>query len=368
VTDPASGPDRGPHSGPDSGPDRRLSRLGFLTIGLFDPDDPAPGHEATLQVIELGERLGFDSAWVRHRHLQHGISSPVALLGAATQRTSRIELGTAVTPLGWENPLRLAEDLATLDVLSGGRLNPGVSVGPPMGWEGVREALYPDTADVEDFGYERVLRLLRMLRGEPVTDVSGTRGIEVFSDRVQPHSPGLAARTWYGGASLRSAQWAGEQGLNFLTSSVVKAEDNGPGTGPADFAEIQRAHVRAFRSAHPAGERARVSQGLVVVPTDSATADQRRRYEDYARSRLDRTRTPQGPARMLFSPDLVGTSAELAERLHAHAGFREVEEVAFALPFSFEHEDHVQILTDLATRLGPALGWSPAGSGRVRPA
>src|SRR3712207_3747361 len=90
-----------------------LEKLGFLTIGLFDPDDPRPGHETTLGIIELGEQLGFDSAWVRHRHLQHGISSPVAVLAAATQRTQRIELGTAVIPLGWENPLRLAEDLAT---------------------------------------------------------------------------------------------------------------------------------------------------------------------------------------------------------------------------------------------------------------
>nr|WP_239522792.1 LLM class flavin-dependent oxidoreductase [Geodermatophilus normandii] len=107
-----------------------LERLGFLTIGLFDPADPAGGHETTLRTVELGERLGFDSAWLRHRHLQYGISSPVAVLAALTQRASRIELGTAVTPLGWENPLRLAEDLATVDVLSGGRLNPGVSVGP----------------------------------------------------------------------------------------------------------------------------------------------------------------------------------------------------------------------------------------------
>ncbi|HRK47063.1 MAG TPA: LLM class flavin-dependent oxidoreductase, partial [Nocardioides sp.] len=89
-----------------------LRKLGFLTIGLFDPADPGPGHETTLQIIELGERLGFDSAWVRHRHLQFGISSPVAVLAAASQRTSRIELGTAVIPLGWENPLRPAEDLA----------------------------------------------------------------------------------------------------------------------------------------------------------------------------------------------------------------------------------------------------------------
>src|SRR5689334_18824546 len=132
-----------------------LRKLGFLTIGLFDEADPARGHESTLEVIELGERLGFDSAWVRHRHLQFGISSPVAVLAAASQRTSRIELGTAVIPLGWENPLRLAEGLATVDVLSGGRLNPGVSVGPPMHWDRVKEALYPDPADAEDFSYER---------------------------------------------------------------------------------------------------------------------------------------------------------------------------------------------------------------------
>src|ERR1041385_1882372 len=128
---------------------RPLRKLGFLTIGLFDEADPRPGHESTLEIIELGERLGFDSAWLRHRHLPYGISSRVAVLPAASQRTSRIELGTAVIPLGWENPLRLAEDLATVDLLSGGRLNPGVSVGPPMHWGQIREALYPDTGAPE---------------------------------------------------------------------------------------------------------------------------------------------------------------------------------------------------------------------------
>lgn len=62
----------------------------------------------------------------------------------------------------------------------------------------------------------------------------------------------------------------------------------------------------------------------------------------------------------MFAPDIVGTSAEIAERLHAHVAFREVDEVAFALPFTFDHEDYVQILTDMATRLGPALGWQPS--------
>ncbi|XUL93445.1 LLM class flavin-dependent oxidoreductase [Streptomyces galilaeus] len=336
---------------------RPLRKLGFLTIGLFDEADPRRGHESTLEIIELGERLGFDSAWLRHRHLQYGISSPVAIMAAASQRTSRIELGTAVIPLGWENPLRLAEDLATVDILSGGRINPGVSVGPPMHYDQVREALYPDTADVEDFSYERVRRLVAFVRGEPATDFSGVEGFEVFSDRVQPHSPGLGRRLWYGGGSASSAKWAGEHGMNFLTSSVVKAE--GP-DGSRDFAEIQLSHIRAFRAHHPDGEAARVSQGLVVVPTDSASPEQRAKYEEFARRRTPRTTSPQGPARLMFAPDIVGTSEEIAELLGAHAAFREIDEVAFALPFTFEHEDYVQILTDMATKLGPALGWKPA--------
>ncbi|WP_328551865.1 LLM class flavin-dependent oxidoreductase [Streptomyces sp. NBC_00358] len=335
-------------------PSRPLRKLGFLTIGLFDEDEPGRGHESTLGVIELGERLGFDSAWLRHRHLQYGISSPVAVLAAASQRTHRIELGTAVIPVGWENPLRLAEDLATVDVLAGGRLNPGVSVGPPLHYERVKHALYPDTGESEDFGYARLERLLDFVRGNPATDFSGTEGFEVFSDRVQPHSPGLGRRMWYGGGSLRSARWAGEHGMNFLTSSVVKAEES------EDFAEVQLSHVRAFRAHHPDGDRARVSQGLVVIPTDSASPEQRARYEEYAKNRLPRTTAPQGPARLMFAPDLVGSSDHIAEQLYAHAAFREIDEVAFALPFTFAHEDYVQILTDIATKLGPALGWRPA--------
>jgi alkanesulfonate monooxygenase SsuD/methylene tetrahydromethanopterin reductase-like flavin-dependent oxidoreductase (luciferase family) len=142
--------------------------------------------------------------------------------------------------------------------------------------------------------------------------------------------------------------------MNFLTSSVVKAEES------EDFAEIQLSHIRTFRAHHPDGERARVSQGLVVIPTDTATAEQEATYRAYAEKRLPRTAAPQGPARMLFSPDFVGSAQQIAERLDAHAAFREIDEVAFALPFSFEHADYVQILTDIATRLGPALGWQPA--------
>jgi alkanesulfonate monooxygenase SsuD/methylene tetrahydromethanopterin reductase-like flavin-dependent oxidoreductase (luciferase family) len=214
-----------------------LRKLGFLTIGRFDEADPRPGHEQTLSMIERAEALGFDSVWLRHRHLQPGISSPIAILAAATQRTSRIALGTAVIPLGLENPLRLAED--------------------------------------------RVQRLLECLRGDPVSDFEGTVGIEQFSRRVQPHSPGLASRVWYGGG-LSSAIWAGQQGINYLTSSVVSIE----GTESRDFATIQAEYIDAFRAHHPQPETARVSHGLVVIPTDSASRAQIEKYRAYAATRF----------------------------------------------------------------------------------
>ncbi|WP_319450151.1 MULTISPECIES: LLM class flavin-dependent oxidoreductase [unclassified Mycobacterium] len=332
-----------------------LRKLGFLTIGRFDAANPAPGMEETLEVITRAEALGFDSVWLRCRHLQPGISSPVAIMAAATQRTSRIELGTAVIPLGLENPLRLAEDLATVDILSGGRINPGVSVGTPMLYDHYKTALYPETHAMEDFSKDRVLRLLRCLRGEPVSDFAGTVGIEQFTDHVQPQSPGLADRVWYGGG-LSSAIWAGQQGINYLTSSVVGTE----GTEARDFATIQGEQIDAFRAHHPDPARARVSQGLVVIPTDSATDEQIRRYREYAASRFERTKSPQGPRGMLFSPDFVGTSDELADLLHEHAGFQRADEVAFALPFTFAADDYRQLISDMAEHLGPRLGWQPA--------
>ncbi|NHW46884.1 LLM class flavin-dependent oxidoreductase [Paenarthrobacter sp. MSM-2-10-13] len=334
-----------------------LSKLGFLTIGLFDPTDPAAGHRSTLEIIELGEQLGFDSAWLRHRHLQFGISSPVAVMAAASQRTSRIELGTAVTPLGWENPLRLAEDLATVDLLAGGRINPGLSVGEPMNYHTVKHELYPDSSESEDFSYARVDRFARLVAGEKVRDFSGKQGVvEEYSNRVEPHSPGLRSRLWYGAGSMKSAVWAGANGFNLLSSSVIFPDkDQEP-----DFARVQQSQIRAYREAAAAsGNTARASQGLVVIPTDSASAAQQEKYQRYVDQRTPRTSAPQGPKGMLFAKDLIGSSDEIAAQLYAHEGFQEVDEVAFALPFSFDHEDYVQILSDIAGKLGPALGWNP---------
>lgn len=335
---------------------RPLRSLGFLTIGLFDRDNPRAGHEATMAIIERAEALGFDSAWLRDRHLQYGISSPVAVLAALTQRTSKIRLGTAVIPLGFENPLRLAEDLATVDILSGGRLEPGFSVGPPRRFEEIRSALYPHTADHEDFGRERLERLRGFIAGEPASAFSGTAGIEVFSERIEPHAAGLAQRLWYGAASHDSTIWAAENKFHLLTSSVIQAGATN------DFDTEQAAQIELYRAHHPDGERARVSQGLVVIPTDSATRAQRARYRAYAEARAGRVGTPHGPRGLLFAPDIVGTSQEIAETLASNRAFAQIDEVAFALPFDFDTEDYVQILEDTAGTLGPLLGWSPAAS------
>ena len=135
--------------------------------------------------------------------------------------------------------------------------------------------------------------------------------------------------------------------MNFLTSSVVKAEES------EDFAEIQRAQVRRFREHHPdgaggprlAGARRRADRQRLERPAGEVRAVRRGAAGPH--------RHATGSARLLFAPDLVGTSEQIAERLYAHAGFREVDEVAFALPFSFEHDDYVQILTDIATQARP---------------
>lgn len=341
-------------------PDTPLKKLSFLTIVPFDRENPAPGIEHGLRLFELAESLGFDGGWIRTRHMQYGVSSPVAFLAAASQRTTRLELGTAVIPTGWENPLRLAEDLATVDLMSGGRLQPGLSVGPPIHYERVRDALYGPLADDQDFTHARVEKLLSLLRGETDTDVSGKEGVvEEYSNRVEPHSAGLASRVLYGSASRRSATWAGSQGIGLLQSNITGAE------GTTDFAEAQLEQIRAYRAALPEGVPSRVALGHVVLPTDSATAEQRAKYEEYVGRRTPRTTEPQvfgGGRRMLVKRDRLGTAEEIVAELYEDIAFREIDEFFIELPFSFAYADTEQLLHDLATNVGPRLGWTPATS------
>ena len=173
----------------------RFSHVGFLVPGNFTEDDPLTGLEQTLDLITAAEALGYDSAWVRQRHLERGISSAATFLAAASQRTRRIGLGTAVIPLGYENPFRLAEDLATVDVLSRGRLHVGVSANPPQFGALLGDLLHDGDPAAVDYGHGRAERLARALRSQPLSDrplAGNAAGAQV--PRLQPVARGLTER------------------------------------------------------------------------------------------------------------------------------------------------------------------------------
>lgn len=146
----------------------RIRHLAFLTPGSYPPGNPRSGLEDTLSLIAFGEQLGYDGAWVRHRHLEPGISSAAVFLAAASQHTKRIELGSAVIQLGYETPFRLAEDLSLLDALCAGRLQAGVSAGLPPHGALLGPLLFDADPATIDFSHNRVLRLLEALRGGPI--------------------------------------------------------------------------------------------------------------------------------------------------------------------------------------------------------
>jgi alkanesulfonate monooxygenase SsuD/methylene tetrahydromethanopterin reductase-like flavin-dependent oxidoreductase (luciferase family) len=336
-----------------------IHHVGFLSPGNYRDDDPHAGLERTLQLFELGEKLGYDSAWVRQRHLEPGISSASVFLAAATQRTHSIELGTAVIPIGYESPYRLAEDLSTVDVLSRGRLNVGLSAGLPPHAELLGPLVFDEGWRDYDFSHARVTRLADNLRGayigksDTFIDIPGGR----IRPRLQPYAKGLVERLWYGGGSLRSAGWAARNGFNLLLSNVTSGEDTD------DFLEAQSRQLKLYLET---ASRPRTALGRVIVPFDSADARTRRRYTDYAASRHARTLQPNGPRRTLFAKDLVGTSEQILEALFADPFVSQVRELRLELPYEFERHEYEQILFDFIERIAPQLGWTSPAQPRDR--
>jgi alkanesulfonate monooxygenase SsuD/methylene tetrahydromethanopterin reductase-like flavin-dependent oxidoreductase (luciferase family) len=339
-----------------------IRHIAFLTPGNYDDADPRAGLEETLALFEHGEALGFDSAWVRQRHLEPGVSSAATFLAAASQRTSRIGLGTAAIQMDYENPFRLAEDLSLVDVLSGGRLNVGLSAGPPPFGKLLGERFFDADPAAYDFSHARVARLANNLDGDWLGDadsrISSAAG--EHRPRLRPHAPGLRQRLWYGGGSLRSARWAAENGFHLLIGNLNTGEDTD------DFFVVQSRHIEAFRS-HWRGEgEPKIAVGRVIVPLDSADTATRQRYRDYAESRHERTLAPQGERRTLFTPDLVGTAAEIVERLQADPILPLVDMLRLELPYNFAIADYRQIIGDFVRLVAPALGWRGTALGEVR--
>lgn len=333
----------------------RIDTLAFLTPGNYLDDDPYTGLEDTLRLFEFGERLGFDGAWIRQRHLEHGVGSAAVFLAAAAQRTSRVELGAAVIPIGYESPFRLAEDLSLADVLSQGRLQPGFSAGTPPHADLIGDLVFDGDWRNFDLSYGRVARLLENLRGDYLGDadtVIHSPG-NTQRPRLQPHSPGLADRVWYGGGSIRSVHWTAENGLNLLSGNVVF------GDASDDFTTSQLTLIADYRRLIDPARPARVAVGRVIVPFDSADHATRERYRAYAASRHDRTLGPQGERRILFAPDIVGTAEQILEQLRADPVLAQTSELRLELPYEFHREDYEQILHDTVHLIAPELGWKP---------
>ena len=166
-----------------------MKRIGFLSFGHWTPSPHSQtrsASDALLQSIDLAvaaEELGADGAYFRVHHFANQLSSPFPLLAAVGARTSRIEIGTAVIDMRYENPLYMAEDAGAADLISGGRLQLGISRGSPeQVIDGFRYFGYvpAEGTDAADMAREHTRVFLDLLRGR------GIRRAEPAADVPQP--------------------------------------------------------------------------------------------------------------------------------------------------------------------------------------
>jgi alkanesulfonate monooxygenase SsuD/methylene tetrahydromethanopterin reductase-like flavin-dependent oxidoreductase (luciferase family) len=328
-----------------------IGRAGFLA-GNYPEHDPATGLAEVLDLVEFGEQAGYQVAGVRQRHVERGISSALPFLAAASQRTLRIRLETDVVPLGYETPFRLAEDFATVDALSRGRVNVGVSTSAPHA-DLLADLARPDAASTTD-PYELIERFLTALEGNVLgEDVATPYGTQ--SPRVQPHVEGLRSRVWLGGGSERSVRWTARRGLKLLLGNLAD------GDGHDSFESAQRAHIDLYYQEF-AGSGAAVGVERVILPLDSTTDEQRAHYTGYAAARDERTQAAVGPRGTRFGRDLIGTGEQIAERLAADPAFDGLTELRVALPYAFTSDEYRQVLGDIVEHVLPHLGWVAASA------
>jgi alkanesulfonate monooxygenase SsuD/methylene tetrahydromethanopterin reductase-like flavin-dependent oxidoreductase (luciferase family) len=207
-----------------------VKRIGFLSFGHWQN---APGsqtltaRDALTQTIELAvaaEELGIDGAYVRVHHFARQLASPFPLLSAIAARTSRIEMGTAVIDMRYENPLYMAEEAAATDLISNGRLQLGVSRGSPEpALRGSESFGYvpPEGQTDADFARARTALFRSAIGGAGVARADTGREDSTAMLAIQPQSPGLADRIWWGAGTRATAVWAAQQGMNLQSSTLI---------------------------------------------------------------------------------------------------------------------------------------------------
>ena len=332
--------------------------LSFLTFVPYDdPADAAQSLPDAIDLFRFAEELGYDTGWVRVRHLEQFLSSPFPLFGAIAQATDRIRFGTAVLPMRYADPVAVAEDAATVDLLSGGRLELGVAGGIKPSADILDGVYGPAERSFDDESQHRIARLRAAIAGEPVA-VAPEAGFPIAPPGteliVRPHSPGLSDRVWYGPGSRATAVRTAEQGMDLLVSTL-NSEDDG-----RSFEETQRDQILAYKAAFDVpGRTPRAVAGRIVLPSVTPAGRRPvRRVHRLVRRRFDATgRPPDGFG--VFSPTHHGTPEQVIASLSADVALSEATGLDIVLPANATHAMSRRILENVATRSRP-LGWSPA--------
>src|SRR5680860_556779 len=229
-----------------------MKKIGFLSFGHWNPSPHSQARTASdvlLQSIDLAvaaEEVGADGAYFRVHHFARQLSSPYPLLAAMAARTSRIELGTGVIDMRYENPLYMAEEAAITDLISNGRLQLGVSRGSPetalRGYEAFGHVPAEGSTDADDArARTAVFRAAIAGGGMAAANPQMTGSSRLLA--IEPQSPGLSERIWWGAGTRKTAKWVGEQGMNLMSSTLL-TEDTG-----VPFGDLQAEQIAVYRQA-----------------------------------------------------------------------------------------------------------------------
>jgi alkanesulfonate monooxygenase SsuD/methylene tetrahydromethanopterin reductase-like flavin-dependent oxidoreductase (luciferase family) len=337
-----------------------MKRIGFLSFGHWGPVQGSrtptarDAHQQTVELAVAAEELGIDGAYVRVHHFARQIASPFPLLAAMGARTSRIELGTGVIDMRYEQPLAMAEAAATADLLSDGRLQLGISRGSPEPALRGSELFGHVPAEGEtdaDLARRHTDAFRAAITGAGVAEADPAQGAAGFRLPVQPQAPGLAQRIWWGSGSRATATWAGRQGMHLMSSTLL-LEDTG-----VPFDELQLEQILLFREAWAEAGWAhepRVSVSRSVLPI---TSDEDRAYFGRSGS-SDQVGVLDG-ALSRFGRTYAGEPDRIAEELAHDVAVRNADTLLLTVPNQLGVVYNARLLETIARDIAPALGWSP---------
>jgi alkanesulfonate monooxygenase SsuD/methylene tetrahydromethanopterin reductase-like flavin-dependent oxidoreductase (luciferase family) len=328
-------------------------KIGFLSFGAWHPGGGLThtAGDALRQTVELAvaaEEIGIDGAFVRVHHFARQLASPFPLLAAIGVMTSRIEIGTGVIDMRYENPLYMAETAAAADLLAGGRLQLGVSRGSPEpAWRGAEAFGYSVDAD-EARDKTALFRAAIAGGGVVPADVDGRPGGARLA--VQPQSPGLDERIWWGSGSRETAAWAGEQGMNLMSSTLLLEDTQVP------FDRLQAEQIELFREAWAKAGHAReprVSVSRSVIPVTSEL--DRRLFGGDANE--DQVGWLDG-AISRFGRSYTGEPGRIAEELAEDSAVQAADTLLLTVPSQLGVEYNAAMLETIAREIAPAIGWA----------